>query len=95
MSPDIQATLLELNREANHQWRSLVTEEEKLCYHHFDKDPNVEVYSFDPGEYENLKEIAQPLIREFAEKMDSRGIPATEALDVILDDLKALGINKG
>jgi len=94
MSPDIQVALLELSREANHRMRALVSEEEKVCYDLFDKDPNVEVYSYDPGEYEKLKEIARPLTREFAKKLDAKGIPATEALEIIFDDLKALGLNK-
>lgn len=89
---DIQVIMLELSREANNKLRVLVAEQTQVCYDHFVAEPEVEVYSFDPGEYEKLLELALPLVQEKAASMDAQGVPATEALEIILADLRDFGL---
>jgi TRAP-type C4-dicarboxylate transport system substrate-binding protein len=88
---EIQVIMLDLCREANSKFSSFVYSQNQIDSDYFDAQPGVELYTFNPGVYEELRELAQPLAEELAAQLDAQGFPGTEALEIITSDMQAFG----
>lgn len=87
---DIQVIMLELSREADSKLTEAAYNEIGVCYDYFTA-AGVEIYSLSTEEWEKILDLAESLPSEWAEEMDAQGIPASEAMEIVMQDLKALG----
>jgi len=91
---DVQTVILDLSKEANYKLAALNYQQNQVAIDYFKAQPNIELHTFAPGEYDKLVKLAQPLVADKAKEMDAKGIQATKALQIIMSDLYSLGTVK-
>src|SRR4030067_737958 len=88
---DVQLAMTELSRQMDGKLTEAAYKEEEACRDYFSK-AGVQIYSFSPEEWSTIEKLGEPLPGDWAKEMDAKGVPASQAMEIVIQDLKALGV---
>jgi TRAP-type C4-dicarboxylate transport system substrate-binding protein len=88
---DVKVIMLELSRETDSKLTEAAYKEIGVCYDYFNA-AGVEIYSLSPEEWNKILALTESLPGDWAAEMDAQGVPATQAMEVVMQSLEALGV---